>query len=86
VKNKIDQQIITMQTFTNLQPFTTQTKSIDLSGKHVEGTLVASITNIESPGGNDVLIDTSDALIISLTAHDIKVSSATAIFPTQNPH
>ena len=83
VRNKIDQQVITQDTFLNLLPGQTQTKSIDLSGKHVEGTLVAKIVNMESPGGN-VLIDTSDAITMTMVAHDIKVDSATAVFPAQN--
>ncbi|MGB3073900.1 MAG: hypothetical protein WBB36_01190 [Chitinophagales bacterium] len=83
VKNKFDQQVLTQDTFLNLLPGQTQTKMIDLSGKHVEGTLVAAIIDLDSPGGV-ALIDTSDALIIKMVAHDLVVSGATAIFPTQN--
>ncbi|HYV93368.1 MAG TPA: hypothetical protein VE978_16470 [Chitinophagales bacterium] len=83
VRNKIDQQVLTQDTFLNLLPNQTQTKSIDLSGKHVEGTLVAKILDMSSPGGY-VLIDTSDAIAITMVAHDIKVDSATAVFPSQN--
>ncbi|MFI5134336.1 MAG: hypothetical protein ACHQD9_00655 [Chitinophagales bacterium] len=83
VKNKIDQQIITIDTFTNLLPNQMQTKTIDLSGKHVEGVLSASILDLESPGGT-VLIDTSDAITITMKTNQIKVSSATAVFPSQD--
>ncbi|MEX0966706.1 MAG: hypothetical protein WD077_05675 [Bacteroidia bacterium] len=57
-----------------------------LAGKTVEGTLIAAITNINSPGsnGNPVPIDTNDALEITLTASALQVQSATAIFPAQN--
>jgi len=83
VKNKIDQEIITIDTFLNLFPDQQQTKTIDLSGKHVEGILSASIIDLESPGGN-VLIDTSDAIIITMKTNQIKVSTATAVFPSQD--
>ncbi|MCY7409526.1 MAG: hypothetical protein LH473_04580, partial [Chitinophagales bacterium] len=83
IRNKIDQQVLTLDTFLNLSPNEIQTKVIDLAGKHVEGTLVATIVDLSTPGGT-VLIDTSDALIITMIAHDIKVSSATAVFPSQN--
>lgn len=83
VRNKIDQQILTQDTFLNLLPNQSQTKTIDLSGKHVEGTLTAKILDLDSPGGT-VLIDTSNALVISMVAHDLVVSEATAIFPAQN--
>jgi hypothetical protein len=83
VRNKIDQQILTQDTFVNLMPQQTQVKTINLSGKHVEGTLTAQILDLNSPGGN-VLIDTSNSLIITMTAHDLVVNTATAVFPAQN--
>ena len=83
VKNKYDQQVIAQETFTNMLPGQSQTKTIDLAGKHVEGTLVASVIDFDSPGGT-VVIDTSDAIILTMKTNDIKVSSATAIFPSQN--
>jgi hypothetical protein len=83
VRNKTDQQILTQDTFVNLLPQQTQVKTIDLSGKHVEGTLIATILDLDSPGG-DVLIDTSNSIIITLTAHDLVVNTATAVFPAQN--
>lgn len=79
IKNKTDQQVLTQDTFLNLLPGQMQTKVIDLSGKHVEGTLVASIIDLDSPGGV-VMIDTSKALIITMVAHDLVVNSAIAIF------
>lgn len=83
IKNKVDLQVITEETFTNLLPNTTQTKTIDLSGKHVEGTLVATIINMDIAGGT-FTVDTSDAITMTMIANDIKVDSATAIFPQQN--
>lgn len=86
IKNKVSQQIISTETFLNILPHTTQTKTIDLSGKTVEGRLVATIIDLESSGSgaSPVLIDTSNALVATLTARDLVVQSATAIFPSQN--
>lgn len=83
IKNKVDQQILATETFSNLQPGESQTRVIDLSGKHVEGTLVATITDFDSPGGT-VVIDTSDAIVLTMKTNEIKVSTATAVFPSQN--
>ncbi len=83
IKNKTDQQVLTQDTFLNLLPGAVQTKVIDLSGKHVEGTLEAAIIDLDSPGGV-VMIDTSKSLIITMVAHDLVVNSAIAIFPAQN--
>lgn len=83
IKNKVDQQILTRDTFLNLLPGQMQTKEIDLSGKHVEGTLLAAIIDLDSPGGL-ALIDTSKALVITMVARDLVVNSATAVFPAQN--
>lgn len=86
IKNKVSQEIISTQTFLNILPHTSQTKQIDLSGKTVEGQLVATIVDLESSGSgsSSVLIDTSNALIATLQAHDLIVESATAVFPSQN--
>lgn len=52
----------------------------------IEGNLVASLINLDSPGsnGNSVLIDTSDALDLSVTLDKLDPVSATAVFPAQN--
>ncbi len=58
----------------------------DLTGMTVEGNLIAEILNFGTPGsyGDSVLIDTSDAVVISLEAYDMELIEATAIFPDQN--
>jgi hypothetical protein len=57
-----------------------------LAGKTVEGKLVANIISMNSPGsnGNLVLVDTSNALGIRISAYNMQVFSAQAIFPAQN--
>ena len=52
----------------------------------IEGNLVASLTNLDSPGsnGNSVLVDTSDAIDLQVTLDQLDPISATAVFPAQN--
>lgn len=51
----------------------------------IEGQIDAILQNMDTPGsnGNNVLVDTSDALTITVTIKDLVPSSATAIFPDQ---
>ena len=47
--------------------------------------MVFKIVDLDSPGSvNPVLIDTTDALNITMQARDMVVSSATAVFPSQD--
>lgn len=52
----------------------------------IEGNLVASLINLDSPGsnGNTVLVDTSDAIDLRVTLDKLDPVSATAVFPAQN--
>jgi hypothetical protein len=52
----------------------------------IEGELVASLVNLDSPGsnGNSVLIDTSDAINLTVTLDKLDPVSATAVFPAQD--
>lgn len=61
-------------------------RTYPLHGKTVEGNLMADILNLSTPGSgsNSVKIDTSDALNIGFTVRDLRLRSATAIFPAQN--
>jgi hypothetical protein len=63
----------------------TATNTYSLAGKTVEGNMTGTIDSISSPGSvGSVLIDTSDALVATLSIHDLHPSTATAIFPAQN--
>jgi len=86
LRNNSDNFLVSTDTFTDVLAGTDQTKSIDLSGKHVEGHMTAKIVRLYTPGsnGNPVHIDTSDAIVISFQAHDMVVETATALFPAQN--
>ena len=60
-------------------------ETYDLSGMTVEGNLTGQILYFSTPGSEDpVLIDTSDILLINMTAYDMELQEATAVFPEQN--
>ncbi len=86
IRNQINGDVIAVETFSNLLSNTQQTKTINLAGKYVEGTLVAKIIDLDSPGsnGNNVLIDTSDAILVTFKAYNMIVDNALASFPSQN--
>lgn len=86
IKNQSDATTIISDTIAEIPAKDSLTKTYDLAGKIIDGDLVAEIINIDSPGseGNDVLIDTTDALIINLCVRDLKPIEATAVFPAQD--
>ncbi|MCB9262436.1 MAG: hypothetical protein H6607_08690 [Flavobacteriales bacterium] len=84
LRNKKDLTVIAQDTFTNIPPFSSSTRSIDLSGKTVDGVLLATVIHMitrESEG--DVLIDADKGLRLELSVHDLEPEYATAIFPEQ---
>lgn len=85
IRNESDNSLIGTETIDNVPPGETRLRTIDLAGKTVEGNLLGNITNfnVTGTGGNQVLIDTTDLLIITITVRDMKVNTATAIFPAQ---
>ena len=58
----------------------------DLATMTVEGNLLGQILYFSTPGSPDVpvLIDTSDVVVITLTARDMELQEAVAVFPEQN--
>ena len=62
----------------------TYTRTFDLAGKTIEGLINLNILSFSTPGsGSPVLINLNDDLVVELKIKDIKVSSATAVFPNQ---
>ncbi len=85
IKNQISGTIVADTFFTNISSGSTSTKSVNLAGKTVEGTLVFKIVDLDcAASAGPVLIDTTDALHITMQARDMTVTSATAIFPSQD--
>ena len=86
IRNESDGEVIVSEFVAYIEPGETFLSTTPLDGKTVDGNLVAEITDFNSPGssGEEVLIDTSDALIITMKAYDLSLLEATAIFPAQN--
>jgi hypothetical protein len=86
LRNKTDQAIIVQDTIKTLLPGDHFTRIYSLANKTVEGKMVAKIINMDSPGSNGqkVRIDTSDAIRLQISAYDMNVFTAKAIFPAQN--
>lgn len=78
--------ILGSSTIPSLLPGATTIENIDLAGKSIEGFLDFSVTSMDIPGTapDRVLIDTSKGLDLTITARNLKVSYAQAIFPRQN--
>ena len=74
---------IAHETFVNLTPNTSQTSTIDLSDKIMEGDMEVNVLDMDMEGGY-IMIDTSDAITITITIQDVSVRNATAIFPAQD--
>jgi hypothetical protein len=86
IKNSSDGTIIVDEYVAYIEPGATFVSTTALDGKTVDGNLIAEIDNFNSPGssGELVLIDTTDALQITMTAYDLELLAATAVFPAQN--
>jgi hypothetical protein len=86
IRNASDNSLVAAATFPLIPAGGTSSQTIPLDGKTIEGDLNGQIISMSSPGsgGNPVLVDTSDALLTTLTVYDLHPSSATAIFPAQD--
>lgn len=86
IRNASNNALIASATFPLIPAGGTSSQTIPLDGKTIEGDLNGQIISMSSPGsgGNPVLVDTSDALLTTLTVYDLHPSSATAIFPAQD--
>ncbi len=76
---------ITSQEFDNIAPGSSAIATQDLSGETIGSSIQANIQELDidaTPA--PVLVDTSDAILVTLTIRNVKVSSATAIFPAQD--
>jgi hypothetical protein len=86
IRNNITSGIIIRDTIPYLPAGSSVTRSKNIDGVTIDSDLTATLVSIESPGSNgqSVLIDTSDALNITISLKDLKPSEATAIWPAQN--
>ncbi|MFN0276383.1 MAG: hypothetical protein ACKVPJ_11590 [Chitinophagales bacterium] len=86
LRNASDGALIVEDTYPLIEPGAFEFNTYDLAGLTVDGTLVAEIINFDSPGSapDSVLIDTSDNVLIQLTAKNMELYEATAVFPAQD--
>lgn len=86
LKNSSDGSIVVSDNIPLIAKGATISKTYDLQGKEVEGSLLADITNLSTPGSgtSTVLIDTGAAMRLDITVRDLTLRSALAIFPAQN--
>ena len=84
-KNKNLGNIIIQDTFEQIPSGSASTHTFLLDTTELEGMLVAELLNFNTPGApSGAMIDTNNAIKISVTIYDLKLESATAYFPTQN--
>lgn len=86
VKNKSDGSLIGSGVIDTIRAGETVHNIIPLDGKHVEGTLVYEITNLDVVGSNGVpvLLDLDKGLFVNVVATDLKAKELTAVFPQQD--
>jgi hypothetical protein len=87
IRNQIAGSFLIQNTLASLPAGAVHYDSVRLINNFlIEGQLVASLVNLDSPGsnGNSVLIDTSDAINLRLTLDKLDPVSATAVFPAQD--
>src|SRR6185437_10757691 len=84
--NQTNDSVIIADSISIIMPHGSFSNSYSLAHKTVSGNLNLNITQMSSPGsGTDsVLIDTTNAIAVTLTGSNMQVSSATAVFPAQN--
>ncbi len=84
--NEDDDALIVEHTFTLIPAVGVPVDTvIDLTGMTVDGHMNVEIESFSTPGSVDpVLIDTSDFIQVTMSAYDMELQEAIAIFPDQN--
>jgi hypothetical protein len=86
LENASDNSLIFQEFIQEIEPNASFLETYALDGLTMEGVLNAVIVNMNTPGSgsDEVPIDTGDAVEVKITAYDLDVHSATAVFPAQN--
>jgi hypothetical protein len=86
IRNQSSGNLIVSDNIPYIAAYDSAYRFYDLSGKTVDGNLLFSVTNFNSPGSNGVpvLIDTNDFIRIYGRIFDIKAKRAIARFPAQD--
>lgn len=82
INNLIPPSNIITQSYSNILPNETRSTSKDLAGLTIGSMLEATILDL-GIGSGKVIIDTSNAILVTLSISNVTVNSATAIFPEQ---
>lgn len=82
--NKNDGSIVVRDTFLDIPEFTSQTKTISLAGKQINGVMLGKVLRVKTRASSgSVLVDADKGIRIEMTVRDLKPEYATAIFPAQ---
>ena len=82
--NTSNQNLIATFSFPIIPTGTTVSDSVSIAGQTMDENLLAILHNMDiNPSNGPVLINYSDAVIITITIADIGITEATAIFPEQ---
>lgn len=85
LSNQNDGSLVIQDTFRNILPYSSASKSIDLAGKTVNGVLLAELIRVKTKASNgQVLVDAYKGVRVELGTRDLEPESATAVFPAQN--
>ena len=88
IRNTNDQYVIYTESFGNIAPGTSRSRTIDLAdqmnGNEIEGELEAHITNVVFEATSPITPKPEDHIAFNLAISDVKVQSAEAIFPAQD--
>lgn len=83
LKNSVGGEIIINETYATIASGETVTSQRILTNFTIEGLMLGNVS-LESPGGTNVIIDTSKAVTATISVHSIKIISALARFPNQD--
>ncbi len=89
IRNTDDNTLVLSETFTDIDTGSTQSRTIDLAqqlnGDPIKGELTATLSQVklESQDGKAVPINYEDYIALNAKIRDVKVHSATAVYPEQ---
>ena len=82
--NKNNGALIALDTFENILPFDSASKSIDIGGKEIDGVLIGEMVQLKTKASNGpVLVNANKGVRIELRVRELKVEKAVAVFPQQ---
>jgi hypothetical protein len=84
LSNKNDGVLIALDTFKNILPFQSASRSIDIGGKTIDGVLVGEMVQVKTKESvGPVLIEANKGVRVELKVRDLQVEKAIAVFPAQ---